>query len=213
MLLRRITEHVKAQNWFAVALDFLIVVVGVFIGIQVANWNEASRDHAKEAVILSQLQVEFQTAVEKTRGEKAFNDETLVASLEVLRIIRDGVEPEDKAAFLQTARTSGAFGNAPIEPTTLTEILSSGRLSELTSPTLRTALIKFHETMVDHQKTADLLLQRVSTPHDGYQTVFYINPDYLSDGILISDYDWDRIGDVREQEQILFFAKNILSDT
>ena len=29
MLLRRITEHVKAQNWTAVALDFVIVVVGV----------------------------------------------------------------------------------------------------------------------------------------------------------------------------------------
>ena len=40
MILRRITEHVKAQNWTAVALDFIIVVVGVFIGIQVANWNE-----------------------------------------------------------------------------------------------------------------------------------------------------------------------------
>ena len=26
MLLRRITEHVKDQNWFAVALDFVIVV-------------------------------------------------------------------------------------------------------------------------------------------------------------------------------------------
>ena len=45
MLLRRITEHVKAQNWFAVALDFFIVVVGVFIGIQVANWNEDRNDH------------------------------------------------------------------------------------------------------------------------------------------------------------------------
>ena len=42
MLLRRITEHVKAQNWTAVALDFFIVVIGVFIGIQVANWNDAS---------------------------------------------------------------------------------------------------------------------------------------------------------------------------
>ncbi len=41
MRLRRVTEHVKAQNWFAVGLDFVIVVVGVFIGIQVANWNEA----------------------------------------------------------------------------------------------------------------------------------------------------------------------------
>ena len=26
MILRRITEHVKAQNWFAVAIDFVIVV-------------------------------------------------------------------------------------------------------------------------------------------------------------------------------------------
>jgi len=26
MLLRRITQHVKDQNWFAVAIDFFIVV-------------------------------------------------------------------------------------------------------------------------------------------------------------------------------------------
>lgn len=41
MILRRVTEHVKAQNWFAVGVDLVIVMVGVFIGIQVANWNEA----------------------------------------------------------------------------------------------------------------------------------------------------------------------------
>ena len=41
MILRRITEHVKTQNWLAVAIDFVIVVGGVFIGIQAANWNAA----------------------------------------------------------------------------------------------------------------------------------------------------------------------------
>lgn len=40
MILGRITQHVKDQNWFAVGIDFFIVVIGVFIGIQVANWNE-----------------------------------------------------------------------------------------------------------------------------------------------------------------------------
>ena len=40
MILRSVIKHVRDQNWVAVALDFLIVVVGVFIGIQVANWNE-----------------------------------------------------------------------------------------------------------------------------------------------------------------------------
>lgn len=35
MILRRITEHIKAHNWFAVLIDFLIVVLGVFVGLQV----------------------------------------------------------------------------------------------------------------------------------------------------------------------------------
>ena len=44
MLLRRMIEHVKAQNWTAVALDLIIVVVGVFLGIQLGNWNERLND-------------------------------------------------------------------------------------------------------------------------------------------------------------------------
>ncbi len=55
MLLRRVIEHVKAQNWTAVALDFVIVVVGVFIGIQVANWNEARSDKESERVVLEEM--------------------------------------------------------------------------------------------------------------------------------------------------------------
>ena len=39
MILRSVMGHVRDQNWFAVGIDFLIVIVGVFIGIQVANWN------------------------------------------------------------------------------------------------------------------------------------------------------------------------------
>jgi hypothetical protein len=59
MILRRLTEHVKAQNWFAVAIDFVIVVTGVFIGIQVSNWNAARGDRAKEAAYLTELVVDM----------------------------------------------------------------------------------------------------------------------------------------------------------
>jgi len=55
MLLRRVIEHVKAQHWTAVALDFVIVVMGVFIGIQVANWNEARSDRQREEQILRDI--------------------------------------------------------------------------------------------------------------------------------------------------------------
>ena len=46
MILRRVIQHVKKLEWTAIWIDLVIVVVGVFIGIQVANWNEdrASRN-------------------------------------------------------------------------------------------------------------------------------------------------------------------------
>lgn len=55
MILRRITKHIKAQNWTAVALDFVIVVVGVFIGIQVSNWNAERGDRLRERQIVADM--------------------------------------------------------------------------------------------------------------------------------------------------------------
>jgi hypothetical protein len=55
MILRRVIEHVRAQNWTAVGLDFVIVVTGVFVGLQVNNWNEGRADRQREAGYLQGL--------------------------------------------------------------------------------------------------------------------------------------------------------------
>ena len=55
MILRRIIAHFRKQEWTAIFLDFLIVVVGVFIGIQVSNWNAAQGDRVREAAYLREL--------------------------------------------------------------------------------------------------------------------------------------------------------------
>ena len=61
MLLRRITTHIKEQNWFAVGIDFVIVVFGVFIGIQVANWNDDRAEHQMETKALVALKKELES--------------------------------------------------------------------------------------------------------------------------------------------------------
>ena len=50
MVVRSIREHVAAHNWFAVAIDVAIVVLGVFLGNQVSNWNDArvEREQARD---------------------------------------------------------------------------------------------------------------------------------------------------------------------
>ncbi|WDI32185.1 hypothetical protein PUV54_03135 [Hyphococcus flavus] len=69
MLLRRVIEHVKTQNWTAVALDFVIVVVGVFIGIQVSNWNDARAERVEERQLLTRLLEETGSLLEIQKYE------------------------------------------------------------------------------------------------------------------------------------------------
>ncbi len=71
MILRRITEHVKTQNWLAVAIDFVIVVGGVFIGIQAANWNAARAERADERSLLERLHEETGALLEIQKSEFA----------------------------------------------------------------------------------------------------------------------------------------------
>jgi hypothetical protein len=37
MLLRRNSEHLRTQTWFAAAIEFEIVVVRIFVGLQVSK--------------------------------------------------------------------------------------------------------------------------------------------------------------------------------
>lgn len=46
MVIRRIRDHVAHHNWFAVFIDLMIVVVGVFLGTQANNWNQARIERA-----------------------------------------------------------------------------------------------------------------------------------------------------------------------
>jgi len=45
MILNRMRARFRSQDWFGVGLELLIVVLGVFLGIQASNWNEARIEH------------------------------------------------------------------------------------------------------------------------------------------------------------------------
>ena len=59
MISRRIKEHVRAQNWFAVGVDFLIVVVGILLAFQITEWAQGRSDRAREMQIIGDLLVDL----------------------------------------------------------------------------------------------------------------------------------------------------------
>jgi hypothetical protein len=67
MILGRVTEYVKTQNWFAVGVELVILVLGVFIGIQVSNWNESRQEQQIAAGYLDRLRNDFRVESENYR--------------------------------------------------------------------------------------------------------------------------------------------------
>lgn len=55
MILRRMTQALRRQDWFTVFVELMIVVLGVFFGLQANNWNEARADRQREAGYLQGL--------------------------------------------------------------------------------------------------------------------------------------------------------------
>ncbi len=64
MILRRLTANLRAQNWTAIGIEFLIVVVGVFLGTQVANWNQARLEKQATQRMLLQLVPELRAELQ-----------------------------------------------------------------------------------------------------------------------------------------------------
>ena len=59
MILRRFMQHVKEQNWFAVGLDVIVVIVGIFLGMQVTNWNETRIENETAKVYVERLKADL----------------------------------------------------------------------------------------------------------------------------------------------------------
>ncbi|NHK28180.1 hypothetical protein FF098_009720 [Parvularcula flava] len=136
MLLRRMMEHVRTQNWLAVFLDFIIVVVGVFIGIQVANWNNVRSDRAYERDILYRLHNEILTL--ETGREVPGLVQHNKALREFLPRLKAGLE--DTEVDDLTCRgiiRSHVLNGPPDSLPALDELISSGRMKTLRNTDIR----------------------------------------------------------------------------
>jgi len=110
MLLRRITQHVKDQNWFAVALDFLIVVVGILIAFQITNWNEARSNREEERIYLERMSADLVSTSERNAGQLERNSRMMNDLDVTLKSLKDcELTSEDEVAFVSGLYLLGRY--------------------------------------------------------------------------------------------------------
>jgi hypothetical protein len=116
--LLRVAEHVRTQNWTAIGIDFVIVVLGVFVGIQVANWNEAIADRRIAERYLVAIADDVRSDVNELRHVKDNAMARIGASAYLLR----EAGSEDIATVIELTQQTDAGVFAGLESTAIPEV-------------------------------------------------------------------------------------------
>jgi len=157
-LSRRWSEQTREQNWFAVAIDFLILIAGVFLGIQAANWNDSRKERIEErryyAQILDDLRTDQRTLQDAIHRAAKYN----VAAENTLRAIRFGIPPNiAPGRFAIDIHQAGWLYIPRASRRTYDELISTGNLGLLRNEAAKAAVADYYASFDDLRQWDELL--------------------------------------------------------
>ena len=145
MKLRRILDHLRQQNWTAVVLEFLIVAGGVFLGIQLGNWNDRARDQQSAEALIDALDVEFAQLEQRTRAGIEFHRENIEGLTVVLTALESGNLAEEDREPFESGLRRAYLRASYMGSTNLSATIASGRLGLIEDPELLQALLDYEQ--------------------------------------------------------------------
>ena len=160
-LSRRWGTQAREQNWFLVTVDLAIVIVGVFLGIQAANWNEARKERAEErryyVQLIDDLRADQETLLTAERRSRQFDE----AAEQVLQALQSGI-PEGMAPgrlAVQLHYAGYLYLPRPARKT-YDELVSTGSVGLLRHQRAKAAIADYYADFEESRQWDGLLRQQ-----------------------------------------------------
>ena len=177
MLFRRVVQHVKAQNWTAVGIDFVIVIVGVFLGIQVSNWNDARVERQSTAQLMERVEDEF-TLLETNLSRIVDQLDAVTSGTGCLiDEIRGETPIQMRQDLSQCIWSASALLVLPDVPAVVTEMVSSGTLTQIENDRLRESIISYRDNHLRYQRYSPQALASMYPPNSRFFDAVNWNTD------------------------------------
>jgi len=144
MILKRLKDNVAQENWFAVTVEIIVVVLGIFLGFQLTDWDQDRKDRAEERLYLERLHDDMVTQINEMDLRMDYLGKAMTDNGIVVTYLTD-----PKATDRPAPRILTAFYNSsvifPFAPFSLTyeELLSTGKTPIIRDLELRKNIAKY----------------------------------------------------------------------
>ncbi len=136
MRYRRLVEHLQTQNWMAIGIDLVIVIVGVFIGIQVANWNDDRATQRRAVVFTERLKDDLREEAWGYEMQVGYYGDVVANGRRALDALAGRAALSDEALLVAAYRATQYNGNIR-RRATYDELTSRGEIGLVADDKLR----------------------------------------------------------------------------
>ena len=175
MIFKRAVAKLRAQDWTAITIELAIVVIGVFVGIQAANWNTARLEQRQTQLMLSRLKPELHKQLEIYAGAKAYYGVTRRYADTALAGWASDPNVEDCDFVTAAYEASQLYATATNNETWAT-IFGADRLASIDDPIIRDNL-----SFLMYADTTSIVTAAADTPYR--QNVRRVIPVAIQDAI------------------------------
>ena len=146
MILRRFMKHFTDQNWFAVSLDVLVVITGIFLGMQVTEWNDNRKSQLSEGVYIAEFHRDIETSIEMGVQYNQ-NNQTNVKSIELLAGMAAGLRSKMDDTDFHSNMASATYKLVRFRYVRKTwqELINTGRYNQFADAEMRILIDKIVE--------------------------------------------------------------------
>jgi len=191
MILRRVTKHVQDQNWLAVALDFFIVVVGVFVGLQVQEWAVEQERERQEDTYVARLHNEVAELQSVRQPLLDLRESFFVNISSAIPVLYGEIDRPLTKEECDSIAFSATISNPTDDLATLLELQQTGGLTLFRNEDVLSAVRSFLMTRARARDSHDLLVRTVRPLIQDYPMLmrFTPNTDFsnLLSGVAICD--------------------------
>jgi hypothetical protein len=142
MILRKLADAIREQHWFTVILEILIVVVGIFIGLQVDGWNEGRKNQQDIEVQL--LRIADDAAVLLAETDRLIvNFDNRIARAQIALEVLDGkpLTAANTRAFERALDESYQLNEVEVDLPGLDILINTGDIDQVADANVRIALL------------------------------------------------------------------------
>jgi hypothetical protein len=212
MILRKLADAIREQSWSTVILEILIVVVGIFIGLQVDGWNEDRKDRIEEQIILDRLATEISIAIEDVRNDIVELESRTSDIAYVIAMLEEGSSPKSRdLRFI-----NGIIGAARIELpfsglATIRELQNTGKITLILNGDVRAAISAAEDTYRKAELYTGFVTVRL-VPLSAVVDSYVRRVGNELDGTMSLEYDFAELSTAREFRFALGNLGSFLTD-